>query len=68
MPVAIRVNGQKKNLETKITISDLLKELNIPVQSVVVERNLEILHRESFDQVVLDDGDELELIRFVGGG
>jgi thiamine biosynthesis protein ThiS len=34
----------------------------------VVERNRNILHRDMFDRIVLKDGDELELIRFVGGG
>ena len=68
MPVNITVNGQKQTLETATDITALLKKLNIPAQSVVVERNLEILHRDRFDQVVLEDGDELELIRFVGGG
>jgi sulfur carrier protein len=45
-----------------------LETLKVPPGSVVVEHNREILHRNKFDRVVLNDGDELELIRFVGGG
>ncbi len=68
MSITIKVNGEKQTLETGTNISFLLEKLNIRIQSVVVERNMEILHRDRFDQVVLKDGDELELIRFVGGG
>jgi thiamine biosynthesis protein ThiS len=49
-------------------ILSLLQTLKVPPGSVVVERNRNILHRDTLDRVVLKDGDELELIRFVGGG
>jgi thiamine biosynthesis protein ThiS len=49
-------------------ILSLLETLKVPPASVVVERNRNILHRDMFDRIVLKDGDELELIRFVGGG
>jgi sulfur carrier protein len=45
-----------------------LETLDVSPGSVVVECNREILQRNKFDHVVLKDGDELELIRFVGGG
>jgi sulfur carrier protein len=49
-------------------VADLLEKLKIPAGSVVVERNTEILHRDRFWDEAVEDGDQLEIIRFVGGG
>jgi thiamine biosynthesis protein ThiS len=45
-----------------------MEMLNVPPKGVIVERNGEILPRDMFQQVILEDGDQLELIRLVGGG
>lgn len=68
MPIQIKLNGNNYAVEQRMDILTFLEILKVPAGSVVVERNREILHRNMFDQVVLKDGDELELIRFVGGG
>jgi sulfur carrier protein len=68
MPINIKLNGKAHTVEQQMDILSFLEALKISPGSVVVERNREILHRNRFDQVVLKEGDELELIRFVGGG
>jgi thiamine biosynthesis protein ThiS len=68
MPINITLNGNACALEQPMNILSLLETMKVPPGSVVVERNREILHRNMFDRVILKDGDELELIRFVGGG
>jgi thiamine biosynthesis protein ThiS len=68
MPIHITLNGKPHAVEPRMDILSLLQTLKVPPGSVVVERNRSILHRDTFDRVVLKDGDELELIRFVGGG
>jgi sulfur carrier protein len=68
MPINITVNGKACAFEQPMSILSLLETMKVPAGSVVVERNREILHRNLFDRVVLKEGDELELIRFVGGG
>jgi sulfur carrier protein len=68
MPIHITLNGKPHPVEPRMDILSLLKTLKVPPGSVVVECNRNILHRDRFDRVVLKDGDELELIRFVGGG
>ena len=40
----------------------------IPSRRVIVERNREIVDKSSIDQVILEDGDQVEIIRIVGGG
>ena len=68
MPIRITLNGKPYAVEHRMDILSLLEILKVPPGSVVVERNRNILHRDMFERVVLKDGDELELIRFVGGG
>ncbi|MCF8106888.1 MAG: sulfur carrier protein ThiS [Desulfohalobiaceae bacterium] len=68
MPVRIEVNGEPRTMEAVCSISELLQELKINPASVAVEKNMEIVRREDFEQIVLKDKDAVELIRFVGGG
>jgi len=62
------INGKFHSFENNITISDLLKNLNISSDLVVVEVNLNIVCKENFSDTVLNDSDRIEIISFVGGG
>mgnify|MGYP001172718770 FL=1 len=67
--VAIRVNGETREIPTGWTLSHLLADLAIDPRLIVVERNREIIRdRTAFDEVTLQDRDILELVHFVGGG
>ncbi len=66
--VTIRLNGKEREVAADITVSVLLDELGLVPGMVVVERNGEILARESYPNVRLSEGDRLELVHFVGGG
>ena len=64
----ITVNGQHRNIEAPLTVSKLLEMLGINPKTVVVERNLRIVDRSKFILEALEDGDQIEIIRLVGGG
>jgi thiamine biosynthesis protein ThiS len=68
MRIHIKLNGNAYTVEQRMDVLSFLETLKVSPGSVVVERNRKILNRNMFDRVVLKDGDELELIRFVGGG
>ncbi len=68
MSITIKINGKERSLERTMDILCLMEMLNVPPKNVIVERNGEILQRDMFQQVILEDGDQLELIRLVGGG
>lgn len=63
----VRVNGEYMEVKA-LTISELLKELDINPQRVVVEVNLEIVKRDRFDDYKIKEGDSIEIVNFVGGG
>jgi thiazole synthase len=66
--VSITVNGEHKRVTAGLTIAELAEELGLVPAKLAVERNLEVVPRSTLDQVRIEDGDELEIVHFVGGG
>jgi len=66
--LSIRVNGEHRRVPAGISIADLAQELGLEPTRVAVERNLEIVPRSTFAQVGVEDGDDYEIVTFVGGG
>lgn len=66
--IQIQVNGQARTWRSGATVADLLHDLDIKVERVAVELNFEILDRAVFGERVLNDGDRLEILGFIGGG
>lgn len=66
--ISIRVNGEHRRVRQGLSIAALAAELGLAPEKVAVERNLEIVPRSTLGAVLLEDGDELEIVHFVGGG
>ena len=66
--MTIRLNGEPYEIAGPVTISALLAHLNIDPRIVAVEHNVAIVKRQQYDQTVVTEGDEVEIVRFVGGG
>ena len=66
--MTIRVNGEPLEVAGPLTISALLADLKIDPRIVAVEHNLTIIKRARYDTVMVNEGDEVEIVRFVGGG
>lgn len=66
--LSIRVNGQHRRVPRGITIADLALELGLEPSRVAVERNAEVVPRSTLAEVRIEDGDDFEIVTFVGGG
>jgi thiamine biosynthesis protein ThiS len=66
--IRVTLNGEERELPVGLTVAAVLETLGLHPGLVVVERNLEILDRERYPAVVVEEGDTLELVHFVGGG
>ena len=66
--VRVRINGEHRRVNEGISIAELVSELGFDPVRVAVERNLEVVPRSTLRDVAVEDGDELEIVRFVGGG
>jgi sulfur carrier protein len=62
------INGVSYTLLKGFSLSDFLKEKNVPEGAVVVEFNGTILPRGNYEGVILSDGDKIEIVQIIGGG
>ncbi len=65
---SITVNGEHRRVPKGISVADLALELGLEPTRVAVERNLEIVPRSTLGEVKIADGDDFEIVTFVGGG
>jgi thiamine biosynthesis protein ThiS len=66
--ISVRVNGESLALPEGSSIVALLEKLRVSTPRVAVERNREIVPKASYATTPLIEGDELEVVEFVGGG
>ena len=64
----LRINGEEKTLSGPMTVAELLAYLEVNERQVGVERNKTLVRKAEFSTVQVADGDELEIVSFVGGG
>jgi thiamine biosynthesis protein ThiS len=66
--VRITLNGDPYDLEQPVSVEELLERLNIDPRRVAVEHNMIIVRRHAFAATLVGDGDQVEIVNFVGGG
>jgi thiamine biosynthesis protein ThiS len=64
----ITLNGESYESQVGATVAELLERLGIQRVRVAVELNLNILPKEEYSTTTLKEGDQLEVVHFVGGG
>ena len=62
------VNGEEKDLSGATSLSELITELDLPVARIAIELNREVVRRSDWGSTMLNDGDRIEIVHFVGGG
>jgi sulfur carrier protein len=62
------LNGDPFDLAEPVRVSVLLEQLAIDARRVAVERNQLVVKKAAYDSTVVSDGDEIEIVNFVGGG
>jgi sulfur carrier protein len=67
-PLVITLNGDRFEIAGPLTVADLLARLAIDPRRVAVEHNLAVVKRASYEQTMVRDGDQVEIVNFVGGG
>src|SRR2546426_7045314 len=68
MKIEIRLNGEACEIPEPVSIAELLERFDLPNDRVAVERNRSIVPKQQWESVALAQGDELEVVHFVGGG
>ena len=63
----VKVNGEMLDLAGK-TVMEYLATTNYDPKRIAVERNGDIVFKSQYSTTVLEDGDSIEVVSFVGGG
>ena len=64
----IRLNGEPYETDGPLTVRALLDRLDIDPRRVAVEHNIVVVKRAEYDTTIVREGDEIEIVNFVGGG
>jgi sulfur carrier protein len=64
----VQLNGEAREIEPGMTVADLVLQLGGDPRGIAIERNLEIVPKSQHGAVLLEEGDRLEVVQFVGGG
>src|SRR4026207_719410 len=68
MSIEIRLNGEAQTLPVSLNVAQVLEFLSLPKERGAVGRNRASVPKAAWEAVVVAQGDELEVVRFVGGG
>ena len=68
LPMRLKINGDEKEIPNVTTLADVIDHLAMKADRVAVELNRAIVPRTSWLETSLKEGDELEIVHFVGGG
>ena len=66
--MTIRLNGDRFDVAGPLSVGELLAHLDLDARRVAVEHNLLIVKRAAFGETTIREGDEVEIVNFVGGG
>ena len=66
--VSVRVNGEHRRVPGGTSVAEMVSLMGLDPLRVAVERNLEVVPRSTLGQVTVEDGDDYEIVHFVGGG
>ncbi len=66
--IALTVNGEPRHLAASATVAALLAAIGLDTRKVAVELNEEIVPRTRYADTALGNGDQLEIVHFIGGG
>ena len=66
--IKIKINGKINRINDKTKLSDLVKNLKVPLKKVAIELNREIVDKKNINKINLKFNDKIEIVHFIGGG
>jgi len=66
--MTIKLNGDPHEIPQPLSVTALLATLDIDPRRVAVEHNLTVVKKAAYDSAMVGEGDEVEIVNFVGGG
>ncbi len=64
----VTINEKEYFFDKNISVTQLVQDFSLNISQIAIERNLSIIPASDYDQVNLEDGDNIEIVHFIGGG
>ena len=64
----VEINGEEREVEEPVTLSELVRQLGLTPERVAIEYNRQVARRADWPEILLAEGDRIEIVHFVGGG
>lgn len=64
----IKLNGEPRDFTSPLSVEALARALELSPSQVAIEKNREIVPKSAYNEVMLNEGDEIEIVRLIGGG
>jgi hypothetical protein len=68
MKIKIFLNGELLEIESGLSISQLLINFEIDPKIIAIEKDLEIINPQDFNKIILTENSKIEIVHFIGGG
>jgi thiamine biosynthesis protein ThiS len=68
MKIKIFLNGELLEIESGLSISQLLIDFEIDPNKIAIEKDLEIINPQDFNKIILTENSKIEIVHFIGGG
>ena len=62
------INGESKEISGTPSLAELIDQLDLPAARIAIELNRDVVRRNDWSSTILQDGDRIEIVHFVGGG
>lgn len=66
--LTVKINGKELQLKSSITLEEYIVSKAMQNKAIIVEYNYEIPEKEAWPSIELKEGDNIEILKFIGGG
>ena len=66
--IKITVNGKQMQVISKYSVKSLITKLKMPLNKIAIELNKKIIDKKRISKIFLQNGDQIEIVHFIGGG
>ena len=66
--MTITLNGEKKEVQREINVSELLDIFSLTSERIAIELNKSVVRKKDWENIKINEADKIEIIHFVGGG
>lgn len=68
MPILLRVNGVERSYPAPLTLAELLDTIGVRMEGVAIAIDRQVVPKSLFAETTLKEGQQIEILRAVGGG